>query len=131
MKNRIRNILSVIALMSIFINLQEGLFNNQWVDFKLSIQLLIIAALFFIVQELIIKCRIENQYIEIIVEFAIVLIIVTIAGLVFKWTTLDTLFYNAWIVFVVYVIAFILRMTSTMKTVREVNALIKETEDYD
>jgi len=131
MKNRIRDILSIFALMSIFINLQAGLIHNEWFDFKLSYQLLILSALFFIVQELIMRCGIENQYIEIIIEFVTVFTIVTLAGIVFNWTTLDSLFYNAWIIVVVYVIAFILRMTSTMKTVMEVNALIKETKDYN
>lgn len=131
MRNRIRDILSLFALINIFINLQAGLFHHDWFYFKFGNQLLTLSAFFFIVQEVIIKLGLKSQLIEVFIEFITVFTIVTLSGLLFKWTTLDTLFYNAWLVVAVYVIAFILRMTSTMKNVMEVNALIKETQDYD
>ncbi len=125
MKNRVKNMLSVFALIVLFSLFQGYVVSNNWELFGYVFELFITTALVFIGQYFTDKFDSPYRIIELGLEFLMVTVVVLACGHYFGWYRFPNVGSVIWIIVVVYVISYFLDIAKTKKEAEEVNQMIK------
>lgn len=127
MKETIKNILSIFALILLLTSIQNMIQTSEiHSTFVFEIELLFMTVLIFVGQYLLKRVELKYFAIEISIEFLMVSAVVLTCGLFFNWYTFPNFMHIYIVVIIVYVISFFLGIAKTRHDVSEVNSLLSQ-----
>lgn len=125
MKDFIKKILVLGALMILTIYTISSIRNEEWSETIFFWQLILLSVIISVVQLLLNRYRFDYYIIEVLVEYLMVCLVVGTTGMIFGWFELHYLWMVLLYVTPIYMIGYFLDMVRTKRDVDYINERIE------